>query len=428
MTAQATSQGTSIGHPQLAKGAALIATFYGKRGRLQSLQDRLVQELNLSPLGHNDYTNTANNNFLRLFDPPAASAHDTTIVQLAVNMPGSVGDAWTGMREQLEKILPSDEILSDIWGYTLIYQAELVQGVTSAAAQDELLPVVRRLYSPPSEHPRKLAETDMAGGWIGLTDIPLQGDGLKAATVYMALSQPDTNNQLVREVLYNPAAALLMVDLIAHKGYHQMRQYRLGDLIDRYRQQMQTLLEQTDDCLKNPTQAIESTAQLDALGKEYSSLVIAVAYLHELQVSLIRQQSNFNWWCRQAGGGDIVTFHQQYLEEASQELELLVAEGQHPLEAAKMTVDVMGAKLDKEQERKQQRIETILAAAAAVLGILALIDKEAAEGLLELAGIPEPIGILPVLGVQFGFVLLAAALAWLVIHQIHAKHPNRTRK
>jgi hypothetical protein len=422
-----TAQDTSTGHSQVAREAALIATFYGRRGGLQSLQDRLVQELNLSPLVHNDYTNKANNTFLRHFDPPAASAHDTTIVQLALNMPGPVGDAWTAMREQLEKILPSDEILSDVWGYTLIYQAELVQGITPATAQDELLPVVRRLYSPPSERPQKLAGTDMAGGWIGLIDIPLQGDGLKAAMVYMALSQPDSNNQLVREVLYNPAAALLMADLIAHKGYHQMRQYRLGDLIDRYRQQMHTLLGHTDGCLKNPAQATESTAKLDVLGKEYSSLVIAVAYLRELQVSLIRQQSNFNWWCKQAGGGDVVTFHQQYLEEASQELELLVAEGRHPLEAAKMTVDVMGAKLDKEQERKQQRIETILTAAAAILGVLTLIDKEAAKGLLELAGVPQPVGILSVLGVQFGFVALATALAWIGIRLIRARRPNRTR-
>lgn len=422
-----TAQATSTDHSQAAKEAALIATFYGKRGRLQSLQDRLVQELALSPLGHNDYTNKANDTFLRHIDPPAASAHDATIIQLALNLSGPVGDAWKVMREQLEKILPSDEILSDVWGYTLIYQAELAQGITSATAQDELLPVVRRLYSPPSERPQKLAETDIAGGWVGLIDIPLQGDGLKAATVYMALSQPDTNNQLVREVLYNPAAALLMADLIAHKGYHQMRQYRLGDLIDRYRQQMHTLLGHTDDCLKNPTQATESTAKLDVLGKEYSSLIIAVAYLRELQVSLIRQQSNFNWWCKQTGDGDVVTFHQQYLEEASQELELLVAEGQHPLEAAKMTVDVMGARLDKEQERKQQRIETILTAAAAVLGVLTLIDKEAVRGLLELAGVPQSVGILPVLGVQFGFVVLAALLAWLGIRLIRARRPNRTR-
>ncbi len=33
------------------------------------------------------------------------------------------------MRSQLAAILPDDAALEGVWGYTLIYQAELIQGV-----------------------------------------------------------------------------------------------------------------------------------------------------------------------------------------------------------------------------------------------------------------------------------------------------------
>ena len=135
---------------------------------------------------------------------------------------------------------------------------------------------------------------------------------------------------------------------------------------------------------------------------------------------------NFIWWCKQAGEDEVVTYHQHFLEVASRELDLLVVDGQHPFEAAKMAVDMMGTSLDKDQERRQQHIETLLVAVAAVLSILTLADKEAVRGLLELLGVPSPIDILPVLGIQFGLiVLLSAALKiWL----IHARRPTSHKR
>ena len=68
MTAQITSQATRTDHSQVVNGAALIANFYGKRGQLQSLIDRLVQSFALTPQGHNDYANEATGTLLRHFD------------------------------------------------------------------------------------------------------------------------------------------------------------------------------------------------------------------------------------------------------------------------------------------------------------------------------------------------------------------------
>jgi len=265
MSVQTNNQSARAAHRPWVQEAALIANFYGKRGQLHSLRDDLVRGLDLLPLGQHDYANATTKTFLRHFELPAASAHDTTVVQLALNMPGAVEAAWRAMREQLEAVLPDDSALTAVWGYTLIYQAELAQDVPPATVLAELLPAARRLHSPVSEQPQTLAQTDMPGGLVGLIDLPLQGDGLNAATVYIALSQPDSNNRLVRDVLYNPAAALLMADLTAHKGYHQMRQYRLGGLDVQYRHNMKTLSSHTDILLDNLTRATVTAGELDDL-------------------------------------------------------------------------------------------------------------------------------------------------------------------
>jgi hypothetical protein len=418
MTAQSTSKPTRANHAPVAKEAALIANFYGKRGKLQPLIDHLVQSLALAPQGHTDYANEATRTLLHYVDPPATSAQDTTIIQTALNKPGIAETAWEAMREKLESILSHDELLKNVWGYTLVYQAELVQDVPPDVALATLLPAVWPLHPVRAEHPQMLAQAEMAGGWLWLIDIPSNGDGLQAAMVYLALSQPKTNNQLVREVLYNPVAALLMVDLIAHKGYYEMRQYRLGSLDEQYRHKLEKLSTDTDTLLHDSIQTTVTAGELDNLAREYSLLVSAVVHLDQLHVSLVRQEFNFNWWRKQARGGDIVEFHHSQLEDAIQELELLVAQGQLPLEAANTAVEMIRARLDKQQEVQQKRIETLLSAAAAVFSVLVLIDKDTARALLGLVGLPQPIGILPVLGVQVAFIVIASLLTVLVVRFI----------
>ena len=425
MTTHSTSQPTRDNHSLVTKDAALIANFYGKRGKLHNLIECLVQSLTLTPQDHNSYANTITGALLRYFDPPAASAHDTTIIQMALNASGVVEAAWGNMRAQLETILANDELLKHVWGYTLIYQAELIQDTASSDALAALLPLARRLHWVVTEYPQTLAASDMPGGRLWLVDIPLQGDGLQAATVYLALSQPNSNSRLVREVLYNPVAALLMVDLIGHKGYHQMRQYRLEDLDEQYRQKMKTLSAHTDVLLQDLTAASVTADQLDKLAREYGLLVSAVVHLDQLHVSLLRQEFNFDWWRKQAGGGDVVEFHHSQLENAAQELELLVAEGQHPLDAANTAVDMMRARLDKQQEGQQQRIETILAAAAAILSVLVLIDKDTAKAVLELVGVPQPIGIWLELGVQTLFIVIFSLFALFMVSII--RRTNRLK-
>lgn len=406
-------------HAQLHK-AALIANFYGKRGQLSGLIDRLVREVDLTQQSQNSYIHEIDKHVLYYFDPPTAS--DATIVQLALNATEAVEPAWHRMRAQLAAIFPDDASLEGLWGYTLIYQAELTRRTLPASILQQTLPAARGLLSSAPEQTHLLAETELPGGWIGLVTLPLEGDGLQAATVYLALSQPDPHNRLVREVLYNPTAAWLMADLIAHKGYFQVRQYRLGDVIDQYRQQMNALRNHAGDMLMNLSETTANSKELETLGQKYRALIVAANLLHTLQIGLIRQLDNYAWWHKQAGEGEILRYHQHSLEVATRELDLLMQESQPPFESATMAVDLVRTKLEKQQEQKQQQIETLLAAGAAVLSVLTLVDKEGVRGVLEAMGVAQPIGIFLVLGIQFGLIVLVALLVGFVMRLIRTKH------
>jgi hypothetical protein len=213
-----------------AGAAALIATFYGPRGQLQALFERLDAGETKSLLRH--------------FEPPVAP--DSSVVQLALNEPGSAAPAWQALRSRLEDKLDEEPTLRQIWGYTLIYQANLDLDLADDAVLTDLLPATRPFQAATTAAPTPVASAEVIGGMLWLLEVPLQGDGLQAATVHLAIGPSEPENRLVREVLYGPSVNLLMPDLIAHKGYHQIRQYRLDRLHDQYAAQVQALRQTTD--------------------------------------------------------------------------------------------------------------------------------------------------------------------------------------
>lgn len=430
MTAQSTGRSGSAPRNPVAKDPALIVNFYGERGRLWPLIEHFVEEFALEPSGNDSYADRGDEGsrtLLHYFDPVAVSAHDTTIVQIALNAPGAVQAGWEAMRQRLEAaVQPKDDLLKEVcWGYTLIYQAELAKDIASQDAFSALLPAAQRLHTVRSQHLQPLAASDMPGGLLWLVDIPLRGDGMQAGTVYLALSQPDSESRLVRGVLYNKSAHLLMADLIAHKGYYEIRQYRVGDLDERYRENVNKLSDHTDELLGDLSQASATTVSLDQLASEYGPLVSVIKDLDQLHISLKRHEFNFSWWCKPGGGDDIMEFHHSQLENGTQELKLLVAEGQHPLEAAKTAVDMMQARLDKRQEAQRQRIETILSAAAVILSILVLVDKQAAQAFLDLIDIHKPTGVWPELAVQLACIVIFSVLTVFVIRLIRRAGHSR---
>ena len=235
------------------------------------------------------------------FDPPVA--HDTTVIQLALNCGGDTASAWHNMRRRLENILssPTFENLSGTpdrspawWGYTLTYQAALPPDVVNLnLVLNELRPSARRLCS--SESLYKLAQAEMSGGKVWLLRVPLRDEGLAAATVYLALCPSDKEVEFVKTVLSGPDAALLMPDLIAHKGYHQMRQYRGGHQLNDAEERASQLRKATDKLL-NTDSGNPADVSLDELEHAYPRSVNIVSQLTELHISLLRQSHNFDWW------------------------------------------------------------------------------------------------------------------------------------
>jgi len=139
------------------------------------------------------------------------------LVLIALNHVGEIGSAWTDMREHLETLLTPEE-LKGIWGHTLVYEGMEPPG----GVRDQLLGSVRRLHSP---HRRMwpIEESGVPRGHLQLMSVPVRGEGSDACTIFVALSpvgKPVDEHLLVTKTLYGRAAALLIPDLIAHKGYY----------------------------------------------------------------------------------------------------------------------------------------------------------------------------------------------------------------
>lgn len=413
--------------------AALIAMFYGKRAALDSLRLRLVAGLSLRyEPGFSVWVNHQTSTTLRQYEPPAA--HDTTILQLALNRPGPAGTAWPALREQLEAIIDDEHVQSPVWGYTLVYEALVADPQVFDTALSLVLPVVQRLHSAAPDPPPVLAHADVPGGHMWLVRVPLQNDGAQAATLYVALGVEGAEQSLVRTLLLGPNAELLMPDLVAHKAYHQMRQYRSHQLIDAYNQHVDSLRHAISHILDHPDHAAETT--LEPLVHAYDQLVEAVLHLDSLHISLLQQRPNYDVWQHRSSGGEILAFHRNYLEMGILDMQHLVHKGSRMLDMAGDTIMVARTWLEKEAQRREQHArdrlhalrererhaieqrQQVLAALLAVmsmaLAIPQLITWDVALLILHLWQIPPPdegIGMLLPLGLQVLLTILFALLS-----------------
>ena len=189
--------------------------------------------------------------------------------------------------------LPNDAAVKGIWGYTLVYQAELNEGVDPDSALKELLPTIRRLHSSDDLHPLdSLTGVKVSGGRLWLLGIPVEGEGLEAATLYATLSPPNEAQALL-DMFYGPAAMLLEPDLIAHKGYYLMRQYRGDELEAEYDESADGLRKTTSELLGGLSQDPPQTDKLTELAHKYQRLFSVVAKLSDLHTALVKQKHNY---------------------------------------------------------------------------------------------------------------------------------------
>ncbi len=414
----------------IASRAALFATFYcpHENNSLRALEGHLRSGFGLVRPSHPEvdlptgwYVDQEGDIVLARFTPPNyGSGHDTTALQLAMKAPLDAVSAWDSMRRRLEIVLGDPSALDGIRGYTLVFQAVLEPHVAPYPALDELLPPVRRLDGEPDLRMEPLADADVPGGRLWLLAIPSQGDLRTAATVYLALSPSDApgednNAALVGTVIYGPDAALLLPEVVAHKGYYEMRRYHER----RYRERVKALRRATDRLLSDLGQQKVQTDRLDVLAGEYNQLARVAPDLTSLRTSLTTQLHNFDQVRRSLGDNEIASFHRSHLASGLTDVDLVATEAREVLEWAGTATTLAQVRVDKQQERRQARGQTLLGVLAVTLAVPQLIDADTLNDVFRFFGRSDDLAahsnssLLLLVRLSFIFAILSlAALYW----------------
>lgn len=350
-------------------------------------------------------------------------AKDVRVVQLVVSdipQNRAAADGWQIMLDRLEDLL-NNETLGNLFGYTFTYQAVIpdpsatrqrgrlinrlrtFSNLLTAIDWAPLLALTRRLHQPDDDKSSVLAENMVLNGqgklWllnIPNLNQPTSKQHVEKGTVYLALSLASANNEMVNEIIYEQSATLFMPDLIAHKGYNQIRNYRLHDK----QQNISTQITSLNYNVKQQEQNIQSIADFD-----------------KLRISLARQLYNYNLAMQSANGGAVLAYHLAQLEPRHKELEFIVEEGQNILQATDTAIAI-------QQTRLEWRISIIFGLLGIGLAISQIVDIELANAFLTWSGWLEPQAEYPrfctflvQLGITAAIVALVVLL-WLLFELI----------
>ena len=343
----------------------------------------------------------------RQVTPDEAYAQDAAVVQLVCNEPRAnraALDSWREMVVSLEQAF-RDTFSKDVFGYTLTYQAVISDSTDNNISFSDLLATINlnqlleTCKRPNTETSKEvLAETFVLGeqGKVWLLDVPnvrrpTKGDHLEKGMVCLALSVESANDAMVSQVVYGKGALFFMPNLVAHKGYNQIRQYRLYNQEQDIRAQLTTIVYDAKRQLKN---------------------IKTITLLNRLHISLNRQIYNYDV-SRKEAQNPVLAFHAAQLEAPLKEMELMIEEAAHVQRATDTAVLIM-------QTEVQEKFGTILAIVGVGLGISQVIDKSAADALLRLCSpyfafvptlaVNESYDRLLTLGVQLGIIVLAVMM------------------
>jgi hypothetical protein len=127
---------------------------------------------------------------------------------------------------------------------------------------------------------------------------------------------------------------------------------------------------------------------------------------------------NYNWWRERSGCGDVADFHHSHIETAHLDMEILVGKGQNALEKTSMNIQTIGTamqivqvNLDKEEKKRDQAVQMLLAVVGAALAVPEYVDPGALFN-VENAAMQ--------LLIQIVITAIFAVVIWLVINAINA--------
>lgn len=399
----------------------IIATFYGKRAETgrSSFDARVIkllcQQFELTPNSDDDWMDKKQKVFLRRFHPSAA--HDTSIVQLAIGSAGNIKSVFSSMLKKVEEGL-SNYDWNSVWGYSLIFLVQPNGRWDEKKAEkifQETAGVTRRLYGDITGG--DLAYAEYSGGKLWLRDIPLQGDGKEAANVYLAICPQNDTKDFIINHLYGQGASLLMPDLIAHKSYYEIRQYRTNEQKASFDATIETMVNTSGVVLMNLSSR-RTKILTKGLADSYAPLIAVTAYLNRLRISIERQLINFNQWHKNFSQNAILAFHKNYIEIAGHELDLMIKEADGALKSCQTTVDMIQTKIEENRDDRQQRFENLLSIFGAILALGQIFNRDLVVNLLSYVTTLPPQGYntLFLNLVQGGLVLSVALIFGLFIH------------
>ena len=332
------------------------------------------------------------NRFLRYFDP--SNATDSRIVQLSLATTDvEISTAWETLRHQLEDD-SSGINLADflnqadyIWGYTVMYMARRDYQLNFRLESDRTMIHLARMphASPPDpkSHPEPLACSSMHGVDLYLMTIPNRRSGINAGMVYVACVPPDKREAFVLNMVYGERAVLVMADLIFHKSFSQIRQYR--GHVEAYKTKASSLRENLVKLLE------ASNADLSHVEKTYINLVMATSIFDDVRFSLEEQLENYRWWHKKLPTGDLANYHQTHIQTAHNELNLLIGKGESTLDMAKTTLQILQTrqneaqrKRDEKREQHELLIGVLIGIFGVALAISQIIDSVAARAIINI--------------------------------------------
>lgn len=356
-----------------------------------------------------DWIDTDRKEFLSWFVPATRGQEDTLAVQLAIHAPGTAASAWPLLRARLAELIGGADFriaeahdAAHFIGYTLVYQATFPESTDPAESFGECGIDQFRLDANVDLAPLAEGSTRDARTW--LLDIPVQGEGLAAATIYAVMNSIAKDDEFMSDVLYGETASLFVPDLLAHKAYFLLRAF---DAIHKPLSLRQSeILRLTSQLLDRRSSTVLGEDLIESLSTRYDVIASRVPRIIDTRISLDKQIFNFDESAIHPSLAPVLSFHRRKMRAGTLEMSLLVESLRSSLEAARTAIDTARLRVDRArlveqermredalrreavEERRQRRFELVLALLALGLSIPQIVDQGVASQWMETLGIP----------------------------------------
>jgi hypothetical protein len=390
----------------------LLLTFYGPSDSLSSFSGVIERWVNDARFEKGEV----------VWLPPkyASRAHDADLMQVAFNGKGAAPQAWVALRTRAQGLF---DVLdrSKVWGYTWLYHAFVPKHAVELSIS-ELAGFA--LPSSQTTDGKPIACDMRNDSALCLLRIAL-GDASSPENTYMALTESDTDSAFwTTKSLFGRRTSFAAIDLLAHKVYRLIRQYRDEEWFRNYEQQI-SVMESRARALLASRSPDGAKRTVRSAVEQTRDMLVVLQELEMLQIAMQQQHENLLAHQRDSAYGPIAQFHLAQAHLAERELDLLVRKGRIVREHTGYAIESSNAELNSASAARQNVFQNAIAAIAAALAVPQLVDRSLAKELIVSLGIsdkPDHVSDFAALAVQIGLIVLFGGLAMLVIRHMHEKN------